>query len=172
GETGERLGFGSAGKKETVDRFLAEPLSLARCRSAHAVCVDMSEPFRLSRHQQLPHAEIVHDKFHVRRRAGGHWMGPATRSFSSSGRTPPRLFVAGAGCCCDSGRIWTRWSGKRCTSSFALNRRLAKGYLLKEQLARLWSYTYEAAAHGSLTDWLLARRWPIASVPEPRQVAD
>jgi hypothetical protein len=26
---------------------------------------------------------------------------------------------------------------------FALNRRLAKAYLLKEQLAQLWTYTYE-----------------------------
>ena len=42
---------------------------------------------------------------------------------------------------------------------FALNRRLAKAYLLKEQLAQLWSYTYEAAAHRFLTNWLLALRW-------------
>jgi transposase len=42
------------------------------------------------------------------------------------------------------------------------NRRLAKAYLLKgRQLARLWTlwtYTYEAAAHRFLTNWLLALR--------------
>jgi hypothetical protein len=32
------------------------------------------------------------------------------------------------------------------TELLALNRRLAKAYLLKEQLARLWDYTYEGAA--------------------------
>ena len=42
---------------------------------------------------------------------------------------------------------------------FALNRRLAKAYLLKEQLAQLWHYTYEGAARRFLTNWLLALRW-------------
>jgi len=42
---------------------------------------------------------------------------------------------------------------------FALNRRLAKAHLLKEQLAQLWTYTYEAAAYRFLTNWLLALRW-------------
>ena len=38
-------------------------------------------------------------------------------------------------------------------------RRLAKAHLLKEQLAHLWSYTYEAPALRFLTTWLLALRW-------------
>lgn len=42
---------------------------------------------------------------------------------------------------------------------FALNRRLAKAYLLKEQLAHLWTYTYEGAARRFLETWLQALRW-------------
>src|SRR5437879_3889530 len=42
---------------------------------------------------------------------------------------------------------------------FALNRRLAKAYLLKEQLAQLWTYTYEGAARRFLATWLRALRW-------------
>jgi Transposase len=42
---------------------------------------------------------------------------------------------------------------------FALNRRLAKAYLLKEQLAQLWTYTYEGAARRFLANWLRALRW-------------
>ena len=38
-------------------------------------------------------------------------------------------------------------------------RRLAKAHLLKEQLAHLWSYTYEAPALRFLTTLLLALRW-------------
>ena len=41
----------------------------------------------------------------------------------------------------------------------ALNRRLAKAYLLKEQLTQLWTYTYEGAARRFLTHWLQALRW-------------
>jgi len=42
---------------------------------------------------------------------------------------------------------------------FAVNRRLAKTYLLKERLAQLWSYTYEAAALRFLTNWVRGLRW-------------
>ncbi|MBI3108407.1 MAG: transposase [Candidatus Rokubacteria bacterium] len=34
-----------------------------------------------------------------------------------------------------------------------------QAYLLKEQLAHLWTYTYEGAARRFLTTWLLALRW-------------
>jgi hypothetical protein len=51
----------------------------------------------------------------------------------------------------------------------ALNRRLAKAYLLKEQLARLWDYTYEGAARRFLTTWLRALRWQ--RLPAFRRVA-
>ena len=42
---------------------------------------------------------------------------------------------------------------------FALNRRLAKAYLLRDQLSQLWTYTYEGWARRFLTTWLLALRW-------------
>ncbi len=45
------------------------------------------------------------------------------------------------------------------TALFAVNRRLAKAYLLREQLEQLWTYTYEAAACRFLTTWVLALRW-------------
>ncbi len=51
----------------------------------------------------------------------------------------------------------------------ALNRRLAKAYLLKEQLAHLWDYTYEGAARRFLTTWLRALRWQ--RLPAFRKVA-
>jgi transposase len=54
-ETGEPL-CGLERKQETVDRFFAEALPLARRRVIRAVCVDMWEPFRLSLQQHLPHA--------------------------------------------------------------------------------------------------------------------
>ena len=42
---------------------------------------------------------------------------------------------------------------------FALNRRLAKAYLLRDQLTQLWTYTYEGWARRFLTTWLRALRW-------------
>ena len=42
---------------------------------------------------------------------------------------------------------------------FAVNRRLAKTYLFRDQLMQLWTYTYEANARLLLTTWCLALRW-------------
>ena len=59
----------------------------------------------------------------------------------------------------------TRWhhltAEKRATLSalFAVNRRLAQAYLLREQLEQLWAYTYAGAARRFLTTWLRALRW-------------
>ena len=86
-------------------------------------------------------------------------MKPAGRS--SSARAPRRAALI-------RGKRWLllrRWThldgAERHTlrDLFALNRRLAKAYVLKEQLAHLWSYTYEGAAYRFLTHWLLALRW-------------
>jgi transposase len=86
-------------------------------------------------------------------------MKPAARSPSGKARKP-----AGS----SGAKPWLRlrrwanleWAERETVRElFALNRRLAKAYLLTEQLAQLWSYTYEAAAHRFLTNWLLALRW-------------
>jgi transposase len=42
---------------------------------------------------------------------------------------------------------------------FALNRRVMKAYLLKESLARLWSYRYEGAMLRYLNSWIDQLRW-------------
>lgn len=59
-------------------------------------------------------------------------------------------------------RRWANLDGEErqtLRALFALNRRLAKASLLKEQLAQLWTYTYEGATRRFLTNWLLALRW-------------
>lgn len=42
---------------------------------------------------------------------------------------------------------------------FRLNRRMLKAYLLKESLARLWTYRYEGAALRYLYQWIDQLRW-------------
>ena len=158
-ETGEPLWVGLERKRETLDRFFAEALPLARCRAVRAVCVDMWEPFRLSLREHLPHAKIVYDKFHVLRHASEALDETRRAEFFRQGAEARGLI---------RGKRWLllrRWANldweerQTLRELFALNRRLAKAYLLKEQLAQLWTYTYEAAAHRFLTNWLLALRW-------------
>jgi hypothetical protein len=70
-----------------------------------------------------------------------------------------RFWRGTAGCCSAAGPPW-REDRQTLRELFALNRRLAKAYLLRDQLTQLWTYTYEGWARRFLTTWLRALRWP------------
>ncbi len=158
-DTGEPLWVGLERKRETLDRFFAEALPPTRRRAIRAVCVDMWEPFRLSLQEHLPHARLVYDKFHILRHVSEAVDETRRAEFFRHGGDARRLI---------RGKRWLllrSWANldddERGTvkNLLARNRRLAKAYLLKEQLAQLWTYTYEACAHRFLTRWLEALRW-------------
>jgi len=157
--TREPLWMGKDRKRETLDRFFAEALPPGQRRSIRAVCVDMWEPYALSLKVHLPRARLVYDKFHVLKHANAAVDETRRAEFFRQGGALRGLV---------RGKRWlllTRWQHltpeKRQTLQdlFAANRRLAKAYLLREQLEQCWSYTYEGAARRFLTTWLLALRW-------------
>lgn len=158
-ETREPLWMGKERKRETLDRFFAEALPPRLRRAVRAVCVDMWEPFRLSLEVHLPRARIVYDKFHVLKHANAAVDETRRAEFFRKGGHLRGLV---------RGKRWlllTRWAhlarDQRQTlrDLFAVNRRLAKAYLFRDQLAQLWTYTYEGAARRFLTTWCLALRW-------------
>jgi transposase len=158
-ETAEPLWVGLERKQATLDRFFAEALPPPRRRAIRAVCVDMWEPFRLSLQEHLPHARIVYDKFHVLRHASEALDETRRAEFFRQGAEARGLIRGKRWLLL---RRWTHLDGEErdtLRELFALNRRLAKAYLLKEQLAQLWRYTYEGAALRFLTNWLRALRW-------------
>src|SRR6266568_5054287 len=157
--TGEPLWMDRERKRETLDRFFVEALPPARRRAVRAVCVDMWEPFRLSLQEHLPHARIVYDKFHVLRHASAALDETRRAEFFRQGGAARTLL---------RGKRWLllrAWGNlerderHQLRELLALNRRLAKAHLLKEQLGRLWDYTYEGAAWRFLTAWMRALRW-------------
>lgn len=158
-ERGEPLWVGLERKRETLDRFFAEALPPQRCRAVRAVCVDMWEPFGQSLREHLPHARIVYDKFHVLRHVNEALDETRRAEFFRKGGEARGLL---------RGKRWLllrRWADldrderQLVRELLALNHRLAKAHLLKEQLAHLWAYTYEGAARRFLTTWLRALRW-------------
>jgi len=158
-ETGEPLWAGRDRKRETLDRFFAEALPPARRRAIRAVCVDMWEPFTQSVRTHLPRARIVYDKFHVLRHVNDALDETRRAEFFRQG---------GAARAVLRGKRWLllrawgnleRGERQELKALLALNRRLAKGHLLKEQLGRLWDYAYEGAAWRFLTAWMRALRW-------------
>jgi transposase len=158
-ETGEPLWAGRDRKRETLDRFFAEALPLARRRAVRAVCVDMWEPFTQSLRTHLPRARIVYDKFHVLRHVNDALDETRRAEFFRHGGAARTVL---------RGKRWLllrawgqldRGERQELKALLALNRRLAKGHLLKEQLGHLWDYTYEGSAWRFLTAWMRALRW-------------
>jgi transposase len=105
------------------------------------------------------HARIVYDKFHVLRHAS-EAVDETRRAEFFRKRGEARALVRGKRWLLL--RSWThldREDRQTLRELFALNRRLAKAYLLRDQLTQLWTYTYEGWARRFLTTWLRALRW-------------
>ena len=158
-EAGEPIWAGLERKRESLDRFFVERLPPRRRRSVRAVCVDMWEPFLQSLRQHLPKAAIVFYKFHVMKHVNAA-VDETRRAefFRQQGHLRAIM----------RGKRWlllTRWKNltrkKRglLNAAFALNRRLFKAYYLKEEIERLWRYTYEGAARRFFEDWVRSLRW-------------
>jgi transposase len=158
-ELGEPIWAGPDRKQETLDRFFSDKLSPRFRRAERAVCMDMWKPYLQSVRQHLPRAAIVFDKFHVMKHVNAAVDETRRQEFFRQGaamRTSMR------------GKRWlllTRWRNLDRTKrgllneALALNRRLFKAYFLKEQIERLWEYTYEGAARSFFDSWVRSLRW-------------
>jgi transposase len=158
-ESGEPLWAGRDRKRETLDRFFVEALPVARRRVVRAVCVDMWEPFAQRLRVHLPHARIVYDKFHVLRHVNQALDETRRAEFFRHGGDARAILRGKRWLLLRSWGNLERAERQQLGELLALNRRLAKAYLLKEQLAHLWDYTYEGAAWRFLTTWVRALRW-------------
>lgn len=158
-ELGEPIWAGPDRKQETLDRFFSEKLPPRRRRAVRAVCMDMWKPYLQSVRQHLPRAAIVFDKFHVMKHVNAAVDETRRQEFFRQGAAMRASM---------RGKRWlllTRWRNLDRTKrgllneALALNRRLFKAYFLKEQLERLWEYTYEGAARSFFANWVRSIRW-------------
>jgi transposase len=158
-ETGEPLWFGRERKKETLDDFFRSQLVSRQRKRIEAVCVDMWEPFRLSIEQWAPQCKIVYDKFHVMQHANDAIDELRRAEFFRQGKKKRGLI---------KGKKWllmSRWTNLtgiqrgELNRLFQLNRRVFKGYMLKESLERLWNYRYRGAMLNYLNQWMDQLKW-------------
>jgi transposase len=157
--TGEPLWFGRDRKQETLDEFFRTELNSRQRGRIEAACVDMWEPFRLSIEQWAPQCKIVYDKFHIMQHANDALDEVRRAEFFRKGKQGREVI---------KGKRWlllTRWKNlsesKRgqLNELFGLNRRVFKGYLLRESLERLWDYRYPGAMFNYLNNWIDQLRW-------------
>ena len=119
-------------KKETLDTFFEEELTVRQRRGIEAACVDMWEPFRLSVEQWVPNCRIVYDKFHIMQHANQAVDEVRRAEFFRKGGQMRGLV---------KGKRWlllSRWihltaiQRQELNRLFALNRKVFKAYAQRE----------------------------------------
>jgi transposase len=166
----EVIGLRQDRTEATARALLETDLDAAQRGRVEAVCADMHRPYLNAVTAVLPHADVVYDKFHVLQHASAALDEVRRQEFFRAGavmRTHGR------------GKRWLllrRWKTVRGSKRreledlFAVNRRLFKAYLLREQLDRLWTYKTPMGVADFLGGWLNALRWQ--RLPEMDRLGD
>ena len=159
GATGELLHMAEGKKKASLQSFF-DKLSQEQKQRVVAVGMDRAGAYREVVMAELPDADIVFDKFHlianyhavideVRR---SEWRKASAEDKAVIKGQRYNLFRS----------PWNR-TGKQTRDLMALlhiNENLAKAYILKDALRRLWDYKYPKAAAKYLAKWC---RWAAVS---------
>jgi transposase len=135
-----------------------------------AVCTDMHQPYLNAVSEVLKKAEIVFDKFHVLQHASAALDEVRRQEFFRAGAV---MRAYGRGKRWLLLRRWKTVRGSKRTELqqlFAVNRRLFKAYVLREQLDRLWIYKTREGVARFLFGWLKALRWQ--RLPEMEKLGD
>lgn len=158
-QTAEPVWFGEERKKETLDSFFQQHLSVFQRGEIEVACIDMWKPFRLSLEENAPGCAIVYDKFHILQHANQAVDEVRRAEFFRQGKQMRDLV---------KGKRWlllSRWDNlegekqQTLNALFRINKKLMKAYLLKESLDQLWLYRYEGAMLNYLQHWISQLRW-------------
>src|SRR5713101_4501566 len=167
---GEVIGLAKDRTEESLAGLLTTCLDARQRAAVDAVCTDMHQPYVNAVAHQLPTAEIVFDKFHVLQHASAALDDVRRQEFFRAGAVM-RAY--------GRGKRWLllrRWKTVRGSKRrelkqlFAMNRRLFKAYVLREQLDRLWMYKTREGVARFLFGWLKALRWQ--RLPEMERLGD
>lgn len=156
---GEVIALHQERSEAATTALLTEALTSEQRGRVQAVCTDMWWGYVNAVAAVLPKADVVFDKFHVLQHAADALDEVRRREFF---RGSAALRAVGRG------KRWLllrRWKTVRGSKRreleelFAVNRRLFKAYVLREQLDRLWTYKTPQGVGDFLLGWLKALRW-------------
>jgi len=137
---------------EAADQ-LWETLSPEQKEAVEAVAVDMWEPFIQTIREQVPEADIVHDKFHVSK-----YLGEAVDKVRRAEHK--ELMARGDETLKGTRQLWLynpeNFSSKQMEEFSALkdlHLKVARAWGAKEMFSRFWEYEREGWARRFFTDW-------------------
>jgi transposase len=167
---GEVIGLAPDRTEASLAGLLTTRLDARQRAAVEAVCTDMHRPYLNAVTHGLPKATVVLDKFHVLQHAGAALDDVRRHEFFRAGPVMRRF---------GRGKRWLllrRWKTVRGSKRqelralFAVNRRLFKAYVLREELDHLWTYKTRDGVANFLWGWLEALRWQ--RLPEMEKLGD
>ena len=167
---GEVIGLAKDRTEASLTGLLNTCLDPRQRAAVKAVCTDMHQPYLNAVSEVLKKAEIVFDKFHVLQHASAALDEVRRQEFFRAGAV---MRAYGRGKRWLLLRRWKTVRGSKRTELqqlFAVNRRLFKAYVLREQLDRLWMYKTREGVARFLFGWLKALRWQ--RLPEMEKLGD
>lgn len=156
---GDVIGLQKDRTEDSLRTLLNDRLDARQRAAVQAVCLDMHRPYLNVVAEVLARTEAVFDKFHVLQHASAALDDVRRQEFFRAGAVMRKH---------GRGKRWLllrRWKTVRGSKRaelralFAVNRRLFKAYVLREQLDRLWTYKTRTGVLNFLNGWIDALRW-------------
>lgn len=153
GQTGELLHMAEGKKKESLAAFF-DKLTPEQRRSIRAVCIDRNGAYRSVLRERLPHAEVIHDRFHLIANLNAA-LDEVRRSEWRKAQEQGKRVIKGSRFLITTGREKLDDDGRqRLIELTTLNEPIALSYILKEDFR--WIYS---SCHGVTEAIRKLRRW-------------
>jgi transposase len=159
-ERHQPLWFGGVDRSEASMAMFYDFLGDAQTAQIRLAVMDMWPPFRAVTETRAPTAAILYDKFHILRHLQEALDHVRKAEYKRLTDRHARRYLKG-----QKYVLLAHWGNlspekqQGLAELFAVNTRLQKAYLLKEQFARLWDYRSATWARKFFTQWRAALRW-------------
>lgn len=153
-DTGEVLHLAEGKKKTSLEGFF-EKLSTEQKSSIQAVGIDRSGSYQSVVKEQIPHAKIVYDKFHIVSNYNDVIDEIRREEWRQAEEKEDKEFIKGQRFNLFKNPWNLKFDQKKSLKDLLdMNENLYSAYILKDALKNLWTYTSETWAGKYLDKWI------------------
>ena len=153
-DTGEVLHLAEGKKKTSLEGFF-EKLSTEQKASIQAVGIDRSGSYQSVVKEQIPHAKIVYDKFHIVSNYNDVIDEIRREEWRQAEEKEDKEFIKGQRFNLFKNPWNLKFDQKKSLKDLLdMNENLYSAYILKDALKNLWTYTSETWAGKYLDKWI------------------
>lgn len=157
-QRGQVIWIGEGREEQTLEQFF-DKLGRRRAHRLWCVTMDMAKGYIAAVTQHAPQAEIVFDRFHIERHLTEAVNDVRKQEFWRRGGRY-REAIKGKKFLLLKKRRRLHWRRRpQLDALLALNRRLSRAYVLKEQFEHAWTYGTDGGMWDFLLSWRAMLRW-------------